>query len=210
MLSAAATLVFAVVSAAPGGSRYADAAPPGFSGGFGEPSCHACHFHAELNSGPGRVTVSGAPERFTAGARYPLTITLSRPGMKLGGLQLTVRFKDDGAQAGVLAADAGDRDRVRIDVQRAVQYVNQRREGTRLGSSSTAVWKLIWTAPPARGPVVFHATANAADGDETVEGDFVHTSAVESAPMSTTPAPRQPARTALFPRPIPIQDDPDR
>ena len=30
---------------------YAEGAPPGFSGGFKEDSCHACHFHAEPNSG---------------------------------------------------------------------------------------------------------------------------------------------------------------
>ena len=32
---------------------YAEGAPPGFSGGFKEDSCHACHFHAEPNSGAG-------------------------------------------------------------------------------------------------------------------------------------------------------------
>ena len=43
---------------------YAEGAPPGFSGGFKEESCHACHFHAELNSGGGRVTIEGVPATF--------------------------------------------------------------------------------------------------------------------------------------------------
>ena len=51
----AAALVLSTVApdAAP---RYADGAPPGFSGGFKEQSCDACHFEAEVNTRPGEVT----------------------------------------------------------------------------------------------------------------------------------------------------------
>ena len=179
-LLASAALVMYV---APRASGYAESAPPGFSGGFDEQSCHACHFHADLDSGPGRVTIAGVPDRFAPGERYPLTVTLTRPEMKLGGFQLTARFQDGGAQAGSLAPAAGEEERVGVDVQSAVEYVNQRRKGTALASEDTATWRLLWTAPPAGGAVVFHVAANAADGDETAEGDDVHTLAVESAPV---------------------------
>jgi hypothetical protein len=184
LVSAATLLAFAALGlyVAPRASGYADGAPSGFSGGFGEPSCHACHFHAALNSGPGRVTIAGVPDRFKPGERYPLTITLTRPDMKLGGFQLTARFKDGGAQAGSLAPDAGELELLRIDVRGGVQYVSQRRKGTSVTSANTAMWKLFWTAPPGVGPVVLHIAANAADGDDTAEGDYVHTVAVESAP----------------------------
>ena len=184
LTGAAALLASAalVLSAGRPASGYAEAAPAGFSGGFGEASCHACHFDAEPDAGAGRLTIAGVPDRYTPGARYPVTVTLNRPGMKLGGFQLTARFKTDGAQAGSLALEGTERERVRIDVQSDVQYANQRRAGTSLASSGTAAWTLIWTAPPDRGPVVFHVAANAADGDETAEGDHVHTAAVESAP----------------------------
>ena len=77
---------------------YAEGAPPGFSGGFKEDSCHACHFDAELNSGGGRVTIEGVPSRFAAGERYTLTVTLGRVGMKRAGFQLAGnrRFKLQG------------------------------------------------------------------------------------------------------------------
>ena len=191
-VSAAVLLAFAALApyVAPRASGYADAAPAGFSGGFDEPSCHACHFDAELNSGPGRVTIAGVPDRFAPGGRYPLTITLTRPDMKLGGFQLTSRFKDGGAQAGSLAPDADERERVRIDVRSGVQYANQRRTGTSLASASTAGWKLIWTAPPRGAPVVFHVAGNAANGDDTAERDYVHTAAVESAPDAQRLTPR--------------------
>jgi hypothetical protein len=185
-----------VLSVAPRASGYADGAPSGFSGGFGEPSCHACHFHAELNSGPGRVTIAGVPDHFKPGERYALTITLTRPEMKLGGFQLTARFKDSGAQAGSLAPDADEAERVRIDMRTGVQYVSQRRKGTSVTSANTAMWKLLWTAPPGVGPVVLHIAANAANGDDTAEGDYVHTSAVESAPGLPLEAPRLPGSQA--------------
>ena len=65
--------------AAGGLARVPDGAPPGFSGGFKEESCNACHFHAEPNSGPGRVTIEGVPATFAPGERYMLTITLRQP-----------------------------------------------------------------------------------------------------------------------------------
>src|SRR5690606_8896186 len=94
-------------------AAYVEGAPPGFSGGFDEPSCHACHFHGEVNSGPERVEIAGVPDRFTAGARYVVTVTLRRPDMRLAGFQLTARFKDDGTQAGSLAAAPDDEPRVK-------------------------------------------------------------------------------------------------
>jgi hypothetical protein len=165
-------------------ASYAEGAPPGFSGGFGEQTCHACHFHAEVNAGRGRVTLAGVPERFAGGARYPITITLSRPGMQLGGFQLTARFRDDGAQAGTLAPAPGEEQRVRVGLDGQVQYADQRQKGTALAAPETARWSLIWTAPSTAAAVVFHVTANAADADGTVEGDYIHTTVVESAPAA--------------------------
>lgn len=181
----AATAVLA--QAATRATGYAEGAPVGFSGGFGEPSCHACHFDAELNAGPGRLAIAGVPDRFTPGRQYLLTVTLTTPGMRLGGFQLTARRTEGGAQAGSLAAGSDDRERVRIDVQGGVQYVSQRRTGTSLASAGTATWTLMWTAPAGGASVVFHVAANAGDGDETAEGDFVYTANLESAPGRPAP-----------------------
>ena len=164
------------------GERYADGAPPGFSGGFNEQSCHACHFHAEVNSEPGRLTIAGVPKRFVGGERYPITITLARSGMMLGGFQLTARFTDGGEQAGALAAAPEDEERIGIAVQGSIQYAGQRRKGAALAAPSTGRWVLVWTAPMASAPVTFHVAANAADGDDRVDGDYIHTAVVETSP----------------------------
>ena len=81
---------------------YRDAPPPGFSSGFGEPSCHACHFSREPNEAPGRLGLRGVPDRYSPGATYAITVTLTRAGMAVAGFQLTARFTD-GAQTGRLA-----------------------------------------------------------------------------------------------------------
>jgi hypothetical protein len=160
---------------------YPDGAPPGFSGGFKEESCHACHFHQELNAAGGSVAIDGVPGTFKPGERYTLTITLTRAGMKRAGFELTARFKDTGAQAGALAAGSGEADRVAVENQSGVQYAGQRKAGTDV-SGDAARWVVDWTAPADGGAVVFNVAANAADGNDSADGDFVHTAAAGSVP----------------------------
>jgi hypothetical protein len=154
---------------------YAEGAPPGFTGGFKEQSCDACHFHAAPNAGPGKLTIDGVPDRFIAGQAYRVTISLTQSNLKLAGFQLSARFKDDGAQAGTLAKEPGSETRVGIETQSGVQYAGQRREGAAIVAPNESSWTLMWTAPPAARTVVFHVAANGANGDERADGDYVYT-----------------------------------
>lgn len=163
-------------------ARYPDGAPPGFTAGFQEQSCHACHFHAEVNAPPGQAAIEGVPQRYAAGERYSITVKLSRPNMKLAGFQLAVRATDTGAQAGTLASRPDSADAIRIDTQAGVQYANQRTQGSAPDKNGVAQWTVIWTAPERNVPVVFHVAANAADGDGTAEGDHVYVAVAESVP----------------------------
>jgi hypothetical protein len=174
---AAAVASVASVALLAAAVAYRDGAPPGFSGGFGEESCRACHFEAELNEPPGHLELIGIPASYTPGEAYPLTIALTRPGMALGGFELTARF-EDGTQAGALEPGAGDVDRVGIAVKddTRVLYGHQRDAGSSV-SGGTARWTLRWTAPTSGPAVLFHVAANAADGDGSAEGDYVYTTA---------------------------------
>ena len=163
-------------------SAYADGAPPGFSGGFGESACDACHFEAPVNTPPGRVTLAGVPERYTAGQAYSITITLTRPGMMIGGFQFAARFENGGAQAGTLTPGPGEEKRIKLEAGK-IQYANQRLEGTALAEPGLAKWALVWTAPAASGSVMFHVAANAADKDEAARGDYVYTAVATSRPQ---------------------------
>jgi hypothetical protein len=162
-------------------SGYADGAPPGFTGGFGEQACDACHFDNSINAKPGQLTLSGVPEHFTPGQRYTLTVTLARPEMKLGGFQLASRIDGSGAQAGTLAAAPGEEKRIAIDTASGIQYARQRRDGAGPAPPGIVRWEVVWTAPAAGGTVMFHASANAADGDEAAAGDYVYTAMAKTA-----------------------------
>jgi len=169
---------------------YAEGAPPGFTGGFTEQSCDACHFHAAPNAGPGKLTIDGVPEPFVAGQVYRLTIGLTQPGMKLSGFQLAARFKDEGGQAGTFDRESEKDMRVGVETQSGVQYAGQRRDGATVITPNESRWTVMWTAPldDARGcpepcrrapsatrTVVFHVAANGANGDERADGDYVYT-----------------------------------
>lgn len=160
------------------GFLYRDGPPAGFSGGFGEDHCQACHSGDKVNASPGSLKIS-APQRYSPGETYAVTITLTRPGMAIGGFQLTARFVDDSTQAGTLQAD-GQKDRVKVMHDRGVQYAYHLRPGTELTAAEVVRWTLRWTAPVGSRAVLFHAAANAANGDDTQFGDFVYTSRAHS------------------------------
>ena len=176
-----AVAVFSDTSS-PKAAPYPDGAPPGFSGGFAEQSCHACHFDAEPNTAPGQLTLAGVPDRFVPGQQYLLTITLSRPGMASGGFQLAARREEGGAQAGTLELPTVEKERLAVQARNNVQYVNQRHTGAAPAEPGTIAWKVLWTAPDTAAPVVFHAAANAADNDGSTRGDYIFTTTARSAP----------------------------
>ena len=171
----AVTVVLAVGPASRPASGYAEGAPAGFTGGFGEQSCDGCHFDKPINEKPGQLTIRGVPERFTAGERYTLTVTLTRPSMAIAGFQLAARFENGGAQAGMLAPLPGEEKRLKVETQNNIQYVNQRVEGSAPTEPGNAKWSLVWTAPATAGTVLINAAANAADKDGSTRGDFVYT-----------------------------------
>jgi uncharacterized protein (TIGR03435 family) len=183
----------AIATATPGAAPYAEGAAPGFTGGFKESACDACHFEADINLKPGQLTISGVPLRYTAGERYELTVTLARPEMKIGGFQLAARFETSGMQAGTLAASAADAKRIKIETSSGIQYANQTKAGTGLTSPGSAKWTLVWTAPKEPTPVVFHAAANAADDDGAARGDYVYTAVARSQAASSAQSAAAPA-----------------
>lgn len=174
--SVGAVLAVSALAATPDSARYLDGPPPGFSGGFGEESCHACHFSEEVNASGGTLKIEGVPDRYVAGERYPIIVSLTRPGMAMAGFQLSARFTDDGRQAGELGVPDGEQDRVGVGEGSEIQYAFQRIGGSRPAESGRTEWPIVWVAPESGGSVSFHAAANAANGDDSAEGDFVYTS----------------------------------
>lgn len=167
---------FAAMAGAVSGSAYFRDGPPArLTGGFGEESCFACHWGGEENDGVGSLTLSGIPERYTPGERYPVEVTLVRPGMVVGGFQLAARFATDTTQAGTFIVSEGEKTRVALLSERDIEFAHHTLAGLELTAPDTARWIVLWEAPAREGVVYFHASSVAGDDDESQIGDHTYT-----------------------------------
>ncbi len=160
----------------------ADGPPIGHTGGFGEPTCQACHADDELNPPGGVLGIDGVPDVYEAGARYRITLVLVSEGMTRAGFQAAFRFasgETQGKQAGRLEP-IDTRARVSISAAPAVEYVHHTESGTDLAEAELTRWSFVWTAPNAGGPVMVHVVSNSADGDNSPLGDFIYTAEARS------------------------------
>ena len=172
--------------AAAQGQAYEDGAPPGHTGGFGEPDCSACHSGSETNAPAGELAVDGLPAEYAPGATYRLAILLQHPELASGGLQVAIRTQD-GEPAGKLLPRSA---RTAVVRQAGLAYLQHTREGTRTGSDGGIRWEFDWRAPRAAEPVVLNVAANAANDDFSSLGDFVYTleQKVGAGPANAVPA----------------------
>lgn len=169
--------------------------PSGHTGGFGEPTCQACHTEYALNEPGGSLGVEGLPDAWEAGRSYALVVVLHSEEMAAAGFQMAVRF-EDGRPAGKLAP-IGPRTAV-VD-STGVPYAQHAPGGTAPDTPETARWTVEWVAPERGGAVRVHAAANSANGDNSPFGDLIY--AVErvvapgvsssTPPSSSPPAPRR-------------------
>lgn len=158
---------------------------PAHTGGFGEPSCHLCHFDSPINDPGGTLDLTGVPDVYTPGEAYLLTVHLTRPGARRAGFQLSARFADGaarGRQAGRFEPVSAGLQVVAAD-DTGVQYLTHTESGSRPDAAGAAVWRLRWIAPAVgAGPVAFHLAANAGNGDQSPLGDYVYTVERRSTP----------------------------
>jgi hypothetical protein len=178
-------------------ARFAGATSPGpqpgsagvpAGGGFpAEPTCISCHDSQPLNPDPkGKVELSGVPDRYTPGARYPLTFTISDPQARRWGFQLTAVALPSHAGAGELVAT--DPATQVVDGDAGRKYVEHSYDGTAPDQAGSARWTFEWVAPtkPA-GDVAFFAAGNAANLDGSKEGDRIYSPSPKPLAISRAP-----------------------
>ncbi len=176
--TAAGALTLAAMLTAAGSARvhgraYPYGAPPGTTGGFGEPTCQMCHFGNDLNDPAGSLTIEGLPERYTPGQAYRLIVRLRRSQMAAAGFQLSARTAA-GAQAGTFAVP-DSASSVQVQTSGGVQYAGHTEVGSRTAAPGAAQWPILWTAPAtAAGRLTFSGAANAGDDDRSPLGDYVY------------------------------------
>lgn len=171
---------------------YLQGPPAGHTGGFDEPTCRACHFDRPLNPEGGDVRLDGVPDRWVADSVYDVRVVLTHDEMERAGFQLAVRWREgrrEGCSAGRLEpAGVGTQSVAASDSADGgcdVVYVQHTEEGTGPVGGGEARWRVRWRAPgeeEARGPVVFHVAANAANDDASEFGDWIYAAEARSRP----------------------------
>jgi hypothetical protein len=155
----------------PEGAVFPDHPLPAHTGGFREPTCHACHFDNHLNDPAGKLVVEGWPRRARADSTYRITVRLDHPELVYGGFQLAIRTQD-GRQGGTLTPIDG---RSATTVSREITYLHQTGAGTDRTREKEMAWTFRWTPSGGAGMRFLHISANASDGDNSAFGDFIYT-----------------------------------
>lgn len=174
--------------------------PLGFTGAPNEGNCTGCHYTFPLNSGGGKVEITGLPASFTPGQSYTVTVTLTHPTARAWGFELTALDADGtssptGALTVTDSATTLKRDSTASGSLRTYLSHNDER-GIAKGKAGSNSWSFTWTAPAATaGDITFYAVGNAADNQVTPEGDYIYTT---SALVKSTANPnRAPVFAAL-------------
>ena len=168
-------------------SAFKEGPYPNVTGGFGEQTCHLCHLDNPINAPGGAVTLDGIPPAFTPGHTYPITVTISRQGLRRGGFEIAARVaagKQKGRQAGSWRLLDARAQLIPGAVDKALTFVQHNQTGSRAATPGSNTWTIEWTAPPAEtGAVQFNVAANASNNDDSPLGDYIYVKAVRSTPL---------------------------
>ena len=146
-------------------------APSSNTGARGNATCASsgCHDSAQLNSGPGDITITTS-DSYSPGATMSFTVKVEQASQSRYGFQATVRPVNDPFRfTGELALGQG------TEFADAVQrYITH--DDAVTSNSGSVEWTFNWTAPTEDvGPIRIYASGVAANGNGLKTGDFVYT-----------------------------------
>lgn len=172
---------------------YSGGPPNGMTGAPGEGTCIGCHTGNSLNDAAGSLQIDG-PLTYEPGETYTISVLLGHSGQSRWGFELT----DLGV--GSISSTDGN-------TQVSGNYIKQTSAGTFNGQSgSTVSWSFEWTAPESgTGNVTLYAAGNAANGNFSNSGDYIHTTSVTIEESTSLERALQPAALELkgnFPNPF--------
>jgi len=151
-----------------------------FTGGFGEQSCHSCHFDYDLNPSGGKLKVLGIPDAVEAGQVYPIEVILVRENLGKAGFQLTARFVD-GSQAGEFEIFEDARLTTTFSTPDSIDYIQHSEAGSEPVEKERNRWVINWKAPRViSDSIYFNIAANAANGDQSEFGDWIYVSELKT------------------------------
>jgi hypothetical protein len=167
-------------------SAFKEGPYPNVTGGFGEQTCHLCHLDNPVNAPGGAVALDGIPAAFRPGQIYPITVTITRQGLRRGGFEIAARFaggKQKGRQAGSWRLMDARAQLIPGAVDKALTFVQHNQIGSRAATPGANTWTMEWIAPPAEtGAVQFNVAANASNNDDSPLGDYIYLKMARSSP----------------------------
>ena len=153
---------------------YRDGPPLAHTGGFGEPTCSACHGGRDVNTGSGTVGIDGFPSSYRTDSTYTIVVSIVQADMVLSGFELAIR---DSLGNGLGTLGTMNPAVVVSTSEAGVEYAHHSRQGSTHAYPDSARWSLRWTAPGyAAGPAVLNLALNAANGDNSEFGDDIYVS----------------------------------
>lgn len=145
-----------------------------FTGGFGEQTCHSCHFDYDLNPAGGKLEVLGIPDKVEPGQTYPIEVILIREDLGKAGFQLTARFAN-GSQAGEFEIFEDARLTTTFSTPDSINYIQHSEAGSEPVEKGSNRWVINWKAPRVLSDsIYFNIAANAANGDQSEFGDWIY------------------------------------
>ncbi|MTI89243.1 MAG: hypothetical protein FH748_14910 [Balneolaceae bacterium] len=153
-----------------------------FTGGFGEESCHSCHFDYDLNWEDGKLSVSGIPDVVLPQRAYAFIIEVKREDLAKAGFQMSARY-EDGRPAGIFGLSNNDRQMFTDATADSVQYIQHSAAGTLPVDEDDFRWTVHWESPDSiSGRVIFNIAANASNGDQSEFGDWIYVQEFSTSP----------------------------
>lgn len=158
--------------------------PLGFTNAPGEGNCTGCHYTFALNSGAGKVQITGLPASYVVGQSYAVTVTVSHPTARAWGFELTALDPNGtSSTVGTLTPTnlATTLKRESSDSGQQRTYLSHNGEtGVAQGKAGSNSWAFMWTAPAsAVGDITFYAVGNAANNQISPEDDYIYTTSVK-------------------------------
>ena len=165
-------------------TAYKEGPFPNMTGGFGDRTCHSCHFDNPVNAPGGTLTVTGVPSTYAVGQTYAITVTLARQGMTRGGFEIAARFAGGRAKAKQAGAWRLLDQRAQLipsQIDPSLRFVQHTLAGSKAMNPGVNAWTIDWTAPPASdGPIQFNVAGNASNEDDSALGDFIYLKTLRS------------------------------
>ncbi|MCX6640356.1 MAG: T9SS type A sorting domain-containing protein [bacterium] len=167
-------------------------------------TCVACHNSHALNTEAGQmIIVFGFPPEYTPNQLYNMFLSISLTGQTRWGFECTT-IKDNGERGGNLNS------LVDVFVQKSTGSGNNRDYLKHtLAGSQFSMWQFTWQAPAAgSGPVHLYYALNAANSDNTNQGDYIYaystvsTEGSSAVPPENPAQPKSPALVSAFPNPF--------